>query len=85
MSDRALVSPDISVPNSDPQHDEKVRALIHRAMEVAERRVEPAGIAVIEFSDCTTVVISKEIPFGEIFTHDRSDIPSTEATLRKQH
>ena len=84
MTDQALVSPDISVPNSDPQHDEKVRALIHRAMDAAERRIQPSGIAVIEFKDCTTVVISKVIPFGEVFTHDRRDILSTEAVLRKQ-
>lgn len=52
----------------DPEHDEKVRELIAVGMEKIERDGLMRGIGVMDFDDCTVVVISQRIPHREVFT-----------------
>lgn len=51
----------------DPDHDGKVRELIAMGMELIERRQMTCGVGVMDFDDCTVVVVSQRIPHREVF------------------
>ena len=59
----------------EPDHDEKVAAWINVAIRQAEREAQSGhpdkGVGVIDFQDCTVIVLSEQIPFGEVFVTQR--------------
>lgn len=57
--------------SDNPDHDFHVRQLIGLGMERIEREGLTCGIGVIDFADCTVVVISKVIPHKEVFEMNR--------------
>jgi hypothetical protein len=66
---------------SDPQHDDKVQNLIGEGMEACMRIPDlwDCGIGIIDFADCTVVVITRAIPAHEVFVTNRRDENSIHA------
>jgi hypothetical protein len=60
-------------------HDDTVRDMIAAAQEHAGRHGLPHGIGVIDFADCTVVVLSKAVPSREVFVTERRGENSIEA------
>jgi hypothetical protein len=59
---------------TEPDHDGKVQSWIAVAMKQAERELAAGwqrGVGVIDFADCTVVVLSDTIPLGEVFVVQR--------------
>jgi len=60
---------------NEDDHDEKVQQWIQVAMRQAEREwtgYGPGyGVGVIDFADCTVIVLTQAIPLGEVFTMNR--------------
>ena len=60
---------------TEPEHDDKVRAWVAVAMRQAEHDWTSVGrahgVGVIDFADCTVIVLSDKIPLGEVFTMQR--------------
>lgn len=52
-------------------HDDTVRDLISAAMKYADDMGLARGIGVIDFADCTVVVLSERIPPREVFVTER--------------
>lgn len=52
-------------------HDDTVRDLIGAAMKYADDMGLQRGIGVIDFADCTVVVLSERIPAREVFVTER--------------
>jgi len=57
--------------STNVNHDDTVRDLIERAQETCGRLSLDRGVGVIDFADCTVVVISQVIPAREVFVADR--------------
>ena len=60
----------------EPDHDEKVAAWINVAIRQAEREWQSGemvqrGVGVIDFQDCTVIVLSDRVPIGEVFVTQR--------------
>lgn len=60
-------------------HDDNVRDLIGQAQEHAGRLNLPHGIGVLDFADCTVVVLSRSIPSREVFVTERRGENSIES------
>ncbi len=58
---------------TEPDHDGKVQKWIAVAMRQAEREMhhQQMGVGVIDFADCTVIVLTAKIPLGEVMEVNR--------------
>jgi hypothetical protein len=60
-------------------HDDHVRDLIDQATKYADDHGLTRGVGVIDFADCTVVVLSQAIPAREVFVTERRGDNSIES------
>jgi hypothetical protein len=57
--------------STNVNHDDTVRDYISMAQRIADERGLMRGVGVIDFADCTVVVVSASVPPKEVFVADR--------------